>query len=607
MKLVGPILVYLICGSIVFATGKMNIDPSDSDILYTGRFEFTNPSNPVFSHVGVSIKVKFLGSGISASFSSTPKTSYLYVIIDDKVDIHNRQILEVGASQQTFELVSRLSDTIHKVEIVKLNQWDTKVIFYGFVVNGEGLAEKPERKNLFLEFYGDSNPAGYSTWDTKDRGAERDNGGYFTYPGIAARMLNADFSNISGGGAGITNKASWNLVNYHYLIHMNDPATQSNIWNYNDNFWKCSPDAIIINLGANDYYPHASKNEIKSGWKNFIKNILRGYYPDAHIVLVNSYGWAINEPADYVHEAVGELHDSGENNVSFVRFPWLWGQQHAVVCEHAGFADILAKHLANELELPQPAPNELSSFAEYGTVSNGSFERSIIAGEPDGWRSSGIINLINNPAIAVDGNYYLNLENGGMVHYANDAKPGDSFEVTAYMRAKSGNTGKLKIEFKDQGQNIIYSGIVEGIKTLTNEWREYSTSGKAPLNTWQINIVLQAGSGASVDFDNVKLENVIETSSLFEQAMLNKITLYQNSPNPFNPSTQIQFEITKQGFVNLALFNLLGGKVKTLIHKNMNKGSYAVTLNSSELPGGIYIYQIQSDDFIKSKKCVLMK
>ncbi len=601
------LLLFFICHFLIFASSKTSIDPSNTGILYTGRVEFSDPSNPVFSFNGVSIEAYFTGSGISANFSSTPNTSYLYVIIDDQVDVYNRQILEVGSSEQSFELVSGLSDTIHKVEIVKLNQFDTKVTFHGFEVDGEGLAEKPQQKELFLEFYGDSNPAGHSTWDTKDFGAISDNGGYFTYPGITARMLNADFSNISGGGAGVTNQAWWNLVNYHHLIHMNDAESPANLWDFENNFWNRSPDAIIINLGANDYYANAHKLLIKLGWKNFITNNLRSYYPDAHIVLVNSYGWAIGEPADYVHEAIEELNEAGDNNVSYLRFPWLWGQEHAVVCEHAGFANLLADHLAVELGLPQPTPNQLSSFADYGKVYNGSFEKSIINGEPDGWRSQGLINLVNNPTIAIEGNYYLNLKNSGMVHYANDAAQGDSFKVTAYMKTNNGSSGKLKIEFKDQGQNIISSATVEGNKTLTSEWQEFSSSGKAPQNCWQISIVLQAGSDASVDYDNVRLEQVTETSIKSEEVRIKGFTLYQNNPNPFNPSTQIKFEIPRQGFVNLTLFNLAGKRIKTLVNKNMNRGSYTVTLNSSDLSSGIYIYQIQTENFIKSKKCILLK
>ena len=70
-----------------------------------------------------------------------------------------------------------------------------------------------------------------------------------------------------------------------------------------------------------------------------------------------------------------ELKAAGDNNVSFVRFPWLWGQEHAVVNEHAGFANILASHLATELGLPQPPPSNLSSFAPHGELKNASFEK----------------------------------------------------------------------------------------------------------------------------------------------------------------------------------------------------------------------------------------
>ena len=305
---------------IVLTTNAATIDPANPNILYTGRIQFSNPSRPVFSHVGCSIKTNFIGTGVSAIFNASG-TSYLYVILDDVADIHNRRVLKVTSTKQAFELATDLPNGRHSVEIVKINQYDTKVYFYGFNVNGDGLAEKPTRPPLALEFYGDSNAAGQSAWDPNDSGTAAVNGGYFTFPAITARMLNAEYSNISGGGAGVTSQGWWNLVDYHNLYHMNDSPSASNIWDFKNNYWHFSPAAVIVNLGANDYYNHVSKTDIKNGWKSFITTYLRVYYPNAHIVLVNSYGWAYNEPADYVQEAIEELKAAGDDNVSFLKFP----------------------------------------------------------------------------------------------------------------------------------------------------------------------------------------------------------------------------------------------------------------------------------------------
>jgi hypothetical protein len=68
------------------------------------------------------------------------------------------------------------------------------------------LGLEPVQEDLFIEYYGDSNAAGHSVWNTEDRGASIDNGGYFTFSGITARLQGADYHNMIIGGAGITNK-----------------------------------------------------------------------------------------------------------------------------------------------------------------------------------------------------------------------------------------------------------------------------------------------------------------------------------------------------------------------------------------------------------------
>lgn len=83
--------------------------------------------------------------------------------------------------------------------------------------------------------------------------------------------------------------------------------------------------------------------------------------------------------------------------------------------------------------------------------------------------------------------------------------------------------------------------------------------------------------------------------------------LFSNYPNPFNPSTQIEFQIPKDGFVNLTVYNSLGQKVTELVKNTLGKGKYTVEFNAANLPSGIYIYKIQSGNFSDVKKMILTK
>jgi hypothetical protein len=83
--------------------------------------------------------------------------------------------------------------------------------------------------------------------------------------------------------------------------------------------------------------------------------------------------------------------------------------------------------------------------------------------------------------------------------------------------------------------------------------------------------------------------------------------LFNNYPNPFNPSTIIKYSIPSEGIVNLWVFNILGEKVMTLVNENLKAGTYEINFNASGLASGIYFYTLQAENYMNSKKMILMK
>lgn len=91
-------------------------------------------------------------------------------------------------------------------------------------------------------------------------------------------------------------------------------------------------------------------------------------------------------------------------------------------------------------------------------------------------------------------------------------------------------------------------------------------------------------------------------------AVPNSFFLAQNFPNPFNPSTTIKFGMPSEAFVSLRIYNILGQEVAVLINnEHMTAGSYNVDFNASKLTSGTYIYQLNVNNQIVSKKMLLMK
>jgi hypothetical protein len=87
-----------------------------------------------------------------------------------------------------------------------------------------------------------------------------------------------------------------------------------------------------------------------------------------------------------------------------------------------------------------------------------------------------------------------------------------------------------------------------------------------------------------------------------------KFTLYPNYPNPFNPSTTIKFSLAGSGIVQLAVYNILGEKVTTLIDKtDLSAGIHSVQLNMQNEASGIYLLILKQGSAIQTQKIVLMK
>ena len=83
--------------------------------------------------------------------------------------------------------------------------------------------------------------------------------------------------------------------------------------------------------------------------------------------------------------------------------------------------------------------------------------------------------------------------------------------------------------------------------------------------------------------------------------------LEQNYPNPFNPATSINFSVANDGIVSLEIFNMLGEKVATLLNEYKPAGRYSVNFDASKLASGIYLYRINTNQFVKTMKMSLIK
>jgi len=98
---------------------------------------------------------------------------------------------------------------------------------------------------------------------------------------------------------------------------------------------------------------------------------------------------------------------------------------------------------------------------------------------------------------------------------------------------------------------------------------------------------------------------------IIEPAVQNEIpqtyALNQNYPNPFNPVTTILYQIPNAGDVKITVFNILGQEVLAPVNNYQAAGYYRIQFDASHLASGIYIYKIETGDFVKSMKMSVVK
>lgn len=90
-------------------------------------------------------------------------------------------------------------------------------------------------------------------------------------------------------------------------------------------------------------------------------------------------------------------------------------------------------------------------------------------------------------------------------------------------------------------------------------------------------------------------------------SIINEYKLEQNYPNPFNPTTIINFNIPVSGITSLIVYNVLGQKVAELVNEELDAGRHSVKFNGASLSSGLYFYRLQSNDFLKINKMMLIK
>ena len=188
--------------------------------------------------------------------------------------------------------------------------------------------------------------------------------------------------------------------------------------------------------------------------------------------------------------------------------------------------------------------------------------------------------------------------------------PGVPVELVSFSASVNGNNVKLswmtatelnnfgfEVQRGRAGSNFEKIGFVNG-KGSTTDIHYYSYTDENLME-----------GGYAYRLKQVDLDGTFEYSKVIEVKLMTPIDfeLSQNYPNPFNPVTAIKYSLPESGNVKLNIYNLLGEQVAELVNGYKDAGVHTINFNAENLKSGLYIYKLESNGFVRSKKMTLIK
>jgi len=188
-----------------------------------------------------------------------------------------------------------------------------------------------------------------------------------------------------------------------------------------------------------------------------------------------------------------------------------------------------------------------------------------------------------------------------------DTLPADEISQAVITISPKNNSDTLLAS----GMQVVLSntgaGLLSSVTDLGDGTYEATVTAPIAIGTDTISAIVISGADTVSIFWNAIITYVNPTSINENLTSPDKFYLYQNYPQPFNPSTTIKYQIPKTSFVSLKVFDALGREVVTLVNEEKTYGNYEVEFDGSGLTSGVYFYTLKSGEFSNTKKMSLVK
>lgn len=186
-----------------------------------------------------------------------------------------------------------------------------------------------------------------------------------------------------------------------------------------------------------------------------------------------------------------------------------------------------------------------------------------------------------------------------------------------WTRSSTSNTVKYIFKLKKLGTQTEYSfnsnnsGLDSVISMRKNQLDSVATlmgfTGDSVRCSWRVG----STNGLDTMYSSSTFVIAIKSTTIgitpISNIVPDKFVLYNNYPNPFNPKTNITFDIPKSQNVKMRIYDLQGKEVAVLVNQNLAAGRYNVDFDASALASGVYFYALESPEYYLVKKMVLVK
>jgi len=216
--------------------------------------------------------------------------------------------------------------------------------------------------------------------------------------------------------------------------------------------------------------------------------------------------------------------------------------------------------------------------------------------------------FVPKPNSNLSGLYELQYSNGwifsaGANAYIMRSADGSNWNTT--QAGTSGNIRSLFISSPSSGWLGKSAGNLYSSNDFGQAWTSVnSPTSNTPEDMYFLNDILGWACGA-----NGLLMKYTDVSSIENpnESFHSNFQLEQNYPNPFNPTTTIKYGLPKNSYVTIELFNMLGQKVLSLVDEEKNAGYHSVSVDATNLASGVYLYRIQAEQFVQTRKMLLIR